>query len=592
MEQAISKELDLVKLPLFGDQLYNPLLVNLILATMADPHIQAKSTTDEATRDLIAAQDKFLKDVPVNKILSAGFSNQYDLIDKLATMAIANDLLPNDEREDFEDLVQKNRNLVDSIQLQTLYASKEDSGLESYSDPDALIVPIYEEGAPPLITSVSDTQVKNIPTLTCEDHVGSDLDAHIESFLSTVFTVAKQLNLSHKCCADVIQRKLQKTSRTIFEAWLSTNDLRSGQVELHVLCHFLEHTFCLYSSERAVNLQLANLQKIKNAQYLQAIGKISKLCRLAVRHIKDKAQRELIERTKAIECFRAICSDNDKAFLVAEDRLRAEQHKLPLTIHKAGQLLAQRHADSVQNTIANSDTALSSNRVLDSYQYEDIEDGNVVETEQANFAYRGRGRGRYQSRGRPFMARAMNSPRPFNPNYYKSRYPARDNPRFPPSFPRQGAPPEAHRYPNPQYTSRPRFSSRGRGAPQRFPTNRGGGRPYPPRNVPDRPKFGPERRPHITPESLGIQPGLCLFCLDPHHRYYDEKCPYFGRSQLQTSNCDNCLALGKRTGHSHRSCLEPKALRVRQDHNADDDESVFHFLDTFSTSKNDFYPPQ
>ena len=92
---------------------------------MADPHIQAKSTTDEATRDLIAAQDKFLKDVPVNKILSAGFSNQYDLIDKLATMAIANDLLPNDEREDFEDLVQKNRNLVDSIQLQTLYASKE-----------------------------------------------------------------------------------------------------------------------------------------------------------------------------------------------------------------------------------------------------------------------------------------------------------------------------------------------------------------------------------------------------------------------------------------------------------------------------------
>ena len=97
---------------------------------MADPRRQAKSDMDQATTSLIDAQDKFLKDVPVNKILSAGLSNQYDLIDKLASMAITNDLLPAEEREDFNELVQKNRDLVESIQLQTLYATKEDSGLE------------------------------------------------------------------------------------------------------------------------------------------------------------------------------------------------------------------------------------------------------------------------------------------------------------------------------------------------------------------------------------------------------------------------------------------------------------------------------
>ena len=151
---------------------------------MTDLRRQAKSDTDQATTSLIDAQDKYLKDVPVNIILSSGLSNQYDLIDKLATMTISNNLLPAEERDDFTELVQKNKDLVDSIQLQTLYATKEDSGLESYSDPEALIVPIYEEGTPPLISSVSDTQVKNIPTLTCEDHVGSDLDSHIEQFLS------------------------------------------------------------------------------------------------------------------------------------------------------------------------------------------------------------------------------------------------------------------------------------------------------------------------------------------------------------------------------------------------------------------------
>ena len=557
---------------------------------MANQRRQAKDDTDRATVSLIEAQEKYLKDVPVNKILSCGLSNQHDLIEKMATLVISNNLVPEDEKDDFNQTVQQNKDLVESIQLQTLYATKEDSGLESYTDPDALIVPIYEEGDPPLVTSVSDTQVKNISSLSCEDHVGPSLDIQIETFLSTVFNVAKQLNLSHKCCSDVIQRKLTKTAKTIFESWLSSNNLNGAQVELHVLCHFVESTFCLYSSPRAVNLQLFNLDKIKNAQYLQAIGKISKLCRLSVRNIKDKAQRDMIEETKAIEAFRSVCNDADKAFLVAEDRIRAEQHKRPLTIHKAGQLLAQRYADSVQNTISSSDAAaLSSNRVDTN---DDDNGGHYHEnfdSYNANFVPSPRGRGQFQPRQRGYQPRPNINPR-FQQNYNpRHQRPVSNNgPR--PFYQRPGFSQP------PRYQGRPRYLARegGGGSPNnpnhRFPNlSRGRGRGVPAspqRNYNTQHKYGPERRPNITAESLGMPPNVCLFCSDPQHRYYDPSCKYFGRSQLQRSLCRNCLAQGLKGAHSHRSCLEP---RVRNAYVAELDEeaSIQNFLHQFDDTKND-----
>ena len=132
---------------------------------MADSRRRAKEDADRATTSLIEAQEKYLKDVPLNQILSAGLTNQHELIDKLASLVIASDIVPADERDEFDQAVQRNNDLIESIQLQTLYSSKEDTGIESYTDPDTLITPIYEEGDPPLVTSVSDTQVKNIIAL-------------------------------------------------------------------------------------------------------------------------------------------------------------------------------------------------------------------------------------------------------------------------------------------------------------------------------------------------------------------------------------------------------------------------------------------
>ena len=97
------------------------------------------------------------------------------------------------------------------------YINKDDEGLQSYTDTEGLLVPLYTEGTAPLIQSVSDTQLKNIDFLSCEEHHGPDLDVHIETFLSNVFNVAKQFNLSHACCCNVIQRKLTHTAKHIFQ---------------------------------------------------------------------------------------------------------------------------------------------------------------------------------------------------------------------------------------------------------------------------------------------------------------------------------------------------------------------------------------
>ena len=50
----------------------------------------------------------------------------------MANLVIASDMIPADEKDDFQQVVQQNKDLIESIQLQTLYSVKEDTGIESY----------------------------------------------------------------------------------------------------------------------------------------------------------------------------------------------------------------------------------------------------------------------------------------------------------------------------------------------------------------------------------------------------------------------------------------------------------------------------
>ena len=181
-----------------------------------DPMALTQAKATETTNTLITADNKYIQNISSSQIFSSGLRNQHLLLEKLSDLAIANGLVGEADMDTFKQNVQVNKDLVDSITLQTHYSNRDDEGLQSYTDTEGLLVPLYTEGTPPLIHSVPDTQLKNIDFLSCEEHHGPDLDVHIETFLSNVFNVARQLNLSHACCSNVIQRKLTHTAKNIF----------------------------------------------------------------------------------------------------------------------------------------------------------------------------------------------------------------------------------------------------------------------------------------------------------------------------------------------------------------------------------------
>ena len=516
-----------------------------------DPMALARAKAAETTNTLITADNKYIQNISSSQIFSSGLRNQNLLLEKIANLAIANDLVGADEMETFKQNVQVNKDLVDSITLQTHYSNRDDEGLQSFSDTEGLLVPLYTEGNDPLIHSVSDTQLKNIDFLSCEEHHGPDLDVHIETFLTTVFNVAKQLNLSHTCCCNVIQRKLTHTAKNIFHSWLDSNDLQADRVTLGQLCNFLEKTFCLFSTEKAISQQLISLPKIQNGRYLVSIAKISRLCRLSVRHVQDKPQRDLLQSSREIETFRSVISDSDRAFLMGEDRKRQEQHKLPLNIHKSGQILAQRYADSLQNI--NDSSTLSSNAAQIS-----PEDDNNYEDDDYHVNYAPRGRGRFQ-RGQQRGRSRKNYTNYQPPQKYQA--------------PQQKYPPP-QRFPPP--AGRGRGLSRGRNnyQPNRGRGGRGGRLPQPG-------KKAPEKRPNITNESLGIQHNHCILCNEAGCRPFYTNCRYFGRTQIYSTNCGNCLAQGKLGAHSERSCLEPRVKKGYHASPDDDRSSITSFLAKF-----------
>ena len=540
-----------------------------------DTTIQSNQEAENAIDALIDADNGHLKELPLSSIIAAGFTQQGKLIEKLTALTLDTEIIPGDQRQDVADMIEKNQNLVKAIKVQNLFTNKDDTGMESFASGEDLITPLYVEARENLIHSISDASCKHLSTFSGEEATGAEMDLVVERFLSLGFRIAQQANLTHKCCLGMLTRKLTKTAKLIFESWINQNDITEDALDLKTFCHFLEKKFCLFSSVKSANLQLASLGSIKNFEYLQMVGKISRLCKLATREIKDREQKMLVANTKALECFRSTLSDSDRSFIVSQDRMRQEQHKPALTMHKAAELLAQRHADSIQHSLL-SQSSSSANVVQevtnqDGVQKEDSQEpdcGNDQINQPAlwinNNNRERQNRGRTNFRMRP---PAMNYPRQnFNP-----RLPPRNNfqqPRF-------------NSQPQPQnYQFRQQFRQ---SYPNRFQSRRGNyNRPnfnpnQTPRINPNQTRLqgvsGPERRPHITSEMVNVPDGFCKMCAKPGHRYYDKSCEYFGRSQLFPKECPIC----HQGGHSKNSCLQRRPNRFAQEHEEDND-SIDNFL--------------
>ena len=88
----------------------------------------------------------------------------------------------------------------------------------------------------------------------------------------------------------------------------------------------------------------------------------------------------------------------------------------------------------------------------------------------------------------------------------------------------------------------------------------------------------------ITRDAAKIAPmaaKYCILCNEAGCRPFYTNCRYFGRTQIYSTNCGNCLPQGKLGAHSERSCLEPRVKKSYHASPDDDTSSITSFLAKF-----------
>ena len=507
--------------------------------------------------------------IPLNNVVAAGLSHQAAVMTKIAAQ-VADKMAEGDDKIAFQTLLTEHDTLIKNISAQDALYTSQDHGTSLFADHSQLITTIYTEPVAHVQNSITDSQAKSVPYFSASS-TGPPLDLELEDFLSTAFRVAAQNNLSYAACSQMIVRKLTSTARLIVKSHCEENRVQECDLNLTQLCHLLERKFALFSSPRSASQALSSLPRIVGNNYLSHVGQITRLTRLATRCIEDQAQKELLTTTRGLESFKMCLSEADKTYLMAQERLRAQNNQQPLSLFKAAELLTTRAAETQQ--------LLAINRAQLATDDPPIEDNNACLASPGNKGFQDHNRGQ-EERGR------------YNPD---DRRPFRGK--------RQDYQQQGDRFTPRRQNGRGRQSAQQGGV--RMRGGRGGGQTYRRggdyRQVPaprrsDQNLEGPMRRPEITPQMAGAKPGQCLACLGPHS-YLSKICPYWGRSQLYPTPC-RC----GRGNHGYRWCLNrdaprgaPRRARGRQGDaggarrvgsEEEDDEELDDFFSSLSLEKN------
>ena len=513
--------------------------------------------------------------IPLNNVVAAGLSHQAAIMSKVAEK-VTERMAEGEEKLAFVALLDEHATLVKNISAQDAIYTSQDHGTSLFAHDSQLITSLYTEPTAHVQNSITDSQSKSVPYFGALS-TGPKLDLELEDFLSTAFRVAAQNNLSYSACSQMIVRKLNSTARLIVKSHCEENRVQESDLQLTQLCHLLEQSFALFSSPRAASQALSSLPQIVANNYLNHVGQITRLTRLATRYIEDPAQKELLTTTRGLEAFKLCLSEADRTYLLTQERLRAQNNQQPLSLFKAAELLTTRAAETQQ--------LMSVNRAQLATDEPALEEHNAF--------YAGPARGRQaprpldgQGQGRDYRAYGKEDRRPFRgrpqPNYDA---PPRREGRYdqPPNNGRQYAPRGGQRSGRRggNYTQRGRGGVPGRGQP-------------PPHRSPGQQLQGPMKRPEITPEQAGAKPGQCLACLGPHS-YLSPACAYWGRSQLYPTPC-KC----GQGNHGYRACLNRRAPRgqpsrargrrgdlgARRVEEDDEEDELEDFFSSLSIEKN------
>ena len=566
----------------------------------------AKAHVSSTVTKLIQATTAKTKaELPLHSIVAASLSKQHELVSTLADHIAQ--AVPQPAREAIEELVTENKDIAESVTKQITIFTQDDLGISLFADEKSLISPLYKEPENDPVLFISDSHAKSVPFFSGDGVTGPMLDELLETFLSTAFRVASQNNLAYATTADMIKRKLQGTSKLLLKSFCDENDLDEDDIQLVQLCHFLESRFALFSSPKNASLALTTLPQIQGNQYLAHVGKITRLTRLATRFITDKTQKDIMISTRGLEAFKACLSENDRNYLISQERLRTQNQQQPLTLHKSAELLTTRYAEAQQTKTPNNGPVYQADNQL---QLED-QDDQGPEGHEAYFApqrgnfrgrrpYQGPPRGggnpnwrqpenRYQGNQRDNNQRYNqrdNNPRGYQRDYNTRGYPRNNNPR---GYQRDNTQRGGARYP-------PRGQRGNNQRYPRYPNNNNYPNQYQRNNdqVPRRQGLvGPTRRPDITAQQLNVGPNRCKSCNQPGHSYTSPQCFYFGKSQLHEVPCETC----KHGGHHWKVCRyrdtradnHKPARRLNQggaDGQQDSDDEIDDFFSTLSIGKN------
>ena len=517
---------------------------------MAAHYTVSRDKAKQLVADLIgevAKDSPSVTDVPMEKLLNAGFTQTTLALDCLAKVITENVQLREDTDAEtalapVTEAFKRINDLTKSIQFVCQIKAAKEEGLELVGAEMCLINHLYEEvSAEQAKESISDQGIKSLSTFTGDQGSGNQVDIILEQFLESAFKISTTNLLSYACCCRVIIRKLGGTALLLYKAWLEQNQMKESDITLAMLVHFLEKRFALHSSPKQAMIALGSLPTIKDHGYLKAVGHISRLCRLSVRK-ENPDHRKLLFETRANECFRNSLTTSDRAKVLEKDRERLEQGMTQMNYNKMAEFLTQCHTENGSMGRDYDHNMLSSLRIND--DEDEGEDHAYQAWNQRGRGFsrtnRGRGRGGYSN------GRGGQAPPPRG-GYGGPR--GQNGASAPVSgFPRGGARGRGNGYRDDgQYQHQrgqrgsgpaPRArSSRARGAQRGRDAQYDGQKQY--------------DRPFVRNEDLNVPYRGCLLCGQIGHSFQSDKCPYFGRTKLWTTPCPSC-GVG---GHSRQSCL-------------------------------------
>ena len=477
-------------------------------------------------------------------------------------------LLEGDQQAALNTAVQESVTINKAVSLQSHFREMRISGnLKIPEVKDLLVIPHADpaEGE----TKVNESAAKAITpfdAIIFKDPNQQDLAC--EQFLTKLYDLAKQLNLTHQATAALILRKLNPGTHLLVSHWLSQEGVQEATVQLPVLAGLLEDHFMRTSkSPRQANLSLQEFQMKLNCaeDYYEAAAKIARLAKLSVRDVRDDKERGLLETSKALEKYRSILNDEDREIVLREERSRTTLAQPQLSLLSMQQILAEK-ADHRKGRKKDTNSSFRVQLQEDEH-YEDYEDTEDYDRESYEEEYGGdeydenrvywvnnkpglRDRANMRGQQRNFNRGNQRGTRwPARGNYNAGNYNrgtySRGNPNREMRFAQRGINKEGFRAPQ-VYQDRDN-NTRGlrRQGEYNVEKYRGAQKTR-----------GYKKKAFVTASMVNVRAEGCLKC-DGEHRFTDTCCPYYERSPLMPRPCKNCGT----GGHLHDACLNPKSHR-------------------------------